>query len=52
MVYFQCPVVKSIKAMQLVDEGQIRRIRGVAFSTRISPSVGARVIDAAKGVRY
>jgi RNA 3'-terminal phosphate cyclase-like protein len=51
LVFFQCPIVKTIKPMQLVEEGQIRRIRGVAFSMRISPSVGARVIDAAKGVR-
>jgi RNA 3'-terminal phosphate cyclase-like protein len=39
-----------LKPIQLLDEGKVRRIRGVAYSTRVSPQTANRLVDAAKGV--
>lgn len=30
-VYFSCPVVKRMKAMVMVEEGKVRRVRGMAY---------------------
>ena len=30
-VYFSCPVVKRMKAMVMVEEGKVRRVRGIAY---------------------
>ena len=32
-VYFSCPVVKKMKATVMVDEGKVRRVRGIAYPT-------------------
>jgi len=48
VVHFTCPVVKALQSIQLVDEGRIRRIRGLAYSTRVAPAVAVRAIDTAK----
>ncbi|EGC34230.1 hypothetical protein DICPUDRAFT_80015 [Dictyostelium purpureum] len=49
-VNFKCPIVPQLKAVQLIDEGKIRRIRGIAYATRISPQFSNRVLDKAKGI--
>eukprot|EP01133_Synstelium_polycarpum_P018950 gene18950-22677_t len=50
LVIFRCPIVQQLHAVQLVDEGKIRRIRGIAYATRVSPQIPARVLDTAKGI--
>jgi RNA 3'-terminal phosphate cyclase-like protein len=49
-VYFTCPVVRQLKPVQLVDEGKFKRIRGLAFTTKVAPSIAARVVESARGV--
>eukprot|EP00927_Polykrikos_kofoidii_P061948 TRINITY_DN56768_c0_g1_i1.p1 TRINITY_DN56768_c0_g1~~TRINITY_DN56768_c0_g1_i1.p1 ORF type:complete len:416 (-),score=70.37 TRINITY_DN56768_c0_g1_i1:106-1293(-) len=49
-VLFSCPIVKSIQPVELLDEGKVKRVRGVAFTTRVSPQFSARMVDAARGV--
>ncbi|GAM27009.1 hypothetical protein SAMD00019534_101840 [Acytostelium subglobosum LB1] len=49
-VVFRCPIVQQLKPLQLIDEGKIRRIRGIAYATRVSPQIPNRVLDTAKGV--
>eukprot|EP00899_Mesostigma_viride_P007212 jgi/Mesvir1/16492/Mv10046-RA.1 len=49
-VYLRCPVIRELKALQLLDEGMVKRIRGVAYSTRVSPKMSNRMVDAARGV--
>ncbi|KAG1661114.1 RNA 3'-terminal phosphate cyclase-like protein [Nymphon striatum] len=49
-VLFQCPIKKQLRPIQLTDPGKIKRIRGVAFACRVSPTISNRIIDAAKGV--
>mmetsp|Transcript_27513 Transcript_27513/g.72338 ORF Transcript_27513/g.72338 Transcript_27513/m.72338 type:complete len:361 (-) Transcript_27513:36-1118(-) len=49
-VFFRCPVVRALTPIKLVDSGRIKRIRGIAYSTRVSPQISNRVVDAARGV--
>lgn len=49
-VNFKCPIVKSLKPMQFTDEGRIKRIRGIACCTRVSPQNSNRMVDAARSV--
>ncbi|KAG0710751.1 RNA 3'-terminal phosphate cyclase-like protein [Chionoecetes opilio] len=49
-VMFTCPVRRSLTAFQWLDSGQIKRIRGVTYTSRVTPTVANRMLDAAKGV--
>jgi len=49
-VRFTCPVRKNLRPLQWLDQGKIKRIRGVAWSARLSPAVPNRMIEAAKSV--
>ncbi|PKU78055.1 probable RNA 3'-terminal phosphate cyclase-like protein [Dendrobium catenatum] len=45
------PIVpSSLCATTWIDEGMVKRIRGVTFSTRVSPQFGNRMVFAARGV--
>jgi len=48
-ITFKCPVKKSSRPVQVQDQGKIKRIRGVAWGVRVSPSVANRVVEVAKG---
>ncbi|CAE7558082.1 RCL1, partial [Symbiodinium sp. KB8] len=50
MVTFSCPVVKELRAVSILEEGFIRRVRGVAYSARVSPQVGNRVVASARSL--
>ena len=47
---FTCPIRKLLRPQQVLDQGKIKRVRGVAWATRVSPAVANRMIEAAKGV--
>lgn len=40
--------MRSLKPMQFVDEGRIKRIRGIAYTTRVSPQNGNRMVEASR----
>ncbi|KAL2608578.1 hypothetical protein R1flu_027151 [Riccia fluitans] len=40
----------SLSAATWTDEGMVKRIRGVAYSTRVSPQMANRMIDSARGI--
>ncbi|KAH7655230.1 RNA 3'-terminal phosphate cyclase type 2 protein [Dioscorea alata] len=45
------PIVHdSLMAATWVDEGMVKSIRGVTFSTRVSPQIGNRMVYAARGI--
>lgn len=51
LVELSIPIVRgSLQSVYLVDEGFIKRVRGVAFCTRISPTIMTRVIDSCRNV--
>ncbi|XP_069700303.1 RNA 3'-terminal phosphate cyclase-like protein [Periplaneta americana] len=49
-VIFKCPIRKQLKAIQLTDQGKVKRIRGVVYAVRVSPAISNRLVEAAKGV--
>jgi len=49
-VLLSCPTLKAIAPVELLDEGKVKRVRGVAYTTRVSPQFAARMVDAARGV--
>jgi RNA 3'-terminal phosphate cyclase-like protein len=50
LVEFSCSIVRSLQPVNIVDMGMIKRVRGVAYSSRISPTILTRVVDSARGV--
>jgi RNA 3'-terminal phosphate cyclase-like protein len=49
-VVFKCPIVRRLNPINLVAAGKIKRIRGIAYSTRVSPQTANRVVDSARGM--
>lgn len=49
-VQFLCPIVKQYPTLHLLQSGRISRIRGIAFSTRVSPANVNRLVTSARGV--
>ncbi|XP_062845168.1 RNA 3'-terminal phosphate cyclase-like protein [Trichomycterus rosablanca] len=49
-VHFSCPVRRTIKPVQFIDPGKIKRIRGTAFSVRVSPQMANRIVDSARSI--
>ncbi|XP_048186003.1 RNA 3'-terminal phosphate cyclase-like protein isoform X2 [Perognathus longimembris pacificus] len=49
-VLFSCPVRKVLKPIQLTDPGKIKRIRGMAYSVRVSPQMANRIVESARSI--
>jgi len=49
-VLLKCPVKKALRPVQVIEQGKIKRIRGVAWAVRVSPSTANRVVESAKGM--
>ncbi|KAJ1967972.1 hypothetical protein H4R35_001591 [Dimargaris xerosporica] len=49
-VFFRCPVVNSLTPVMLTDEGRIKRIRGIVYSTRVSPDLPNRTMSSIRSV--
>ncbi|KAM0907802.1 hypothetical protein ACQ4PT_002395 [Festuca glaucescens] len=50
-VLLRVPNINStLTAVNWVDEGMVKRIRGVTFSTRVSPQIENRILYAARGL--
>lgn len=44
------PVVKTLKPIDLLDPGKVKRVRGVSYVCRCSPQFANRMVSAARGV--
>ncbi|CAF4933795.1 probable RNA 3'-terminal phosphate cyclase-like protein [Pieris napi] len=49
-IVFKCPVRRHLRPLQWTKWGLVKRIRGVVYALRVSPTMANRVVDAAKGV--
>lgn len=50
-IYVKIPILKKvIPPVSLLDEGLIKRVRGVAFSTKVAPQTTSRLVDGSRGV--
>ena len=41
-IIFKCPVKKNLKAIQMSNSGMVKRIRGVVYSCKVSPTFANR----------
>ncbi|KAG1456134.1 hypothetical protein G6F56_006903 [Rhizopus delemar] len=49
-VVFTCVPVRQLKPVQFVDEGRIKRVRGIAYCTRVSPQTANRLVESARSL--
>ena len=49
-IQLKLPIAKELKNIDWTDEGLVKRVRGVAFTLRVSPQTGNRLVDASRGV--
>jgi RNA 3'-terminal phosphate cyclase-like protein len=49
-VRFKLPIITFLNNFDWVDEGKIKRIRGMAFTSRLPGSFSTRMVDACRGV--
>ncbi|KAI8437143.1 hypothetical protein MSG28_010492 [Choristoneura fumiferana] len=49
-VVFRCPVRRHLRPLQWSSWGLVKRIRGIVYALRVSPTMANRVVEAAKGV--
>ncbi|CAK1551329.1 unnamed protein product [Leptosia nina] len=49
-VVFKCPVRRHLRPLQWCKWGLVKRIRGVVYALRVSPTMANRVVESAKGV--
>lgn len=49
-IRFKCPIITFLNNFDWIDEGKIKRIRGLAFTSRVPGAFATRMIDACRGV--
>lgn len=50
-INLRIPVVsKMLPSVSLLEEGMVKRVRGIAYSMRVSPQTTNRLVDGARGV--
>lgn len=49
-VQLYIPIAREIQPINITDMGLIKRIRGVGYCSKISPSILARLVDTTRGV--
>ena len=49
-IYFSCPVLSSLNNVDLSDSGRVKKIRGIAAVTRISPQASNRLVESCRSV--
>lgn len=49
-VRLRAPVCRVLRPVRLLKPGKVKRVRGWAFTVRVSPTVANRVVAAAKGI--
>lgn len=49
MVKFKCPIVVFLNPFDWIEEGKIKRIRGMAYTSRVNATMSTRMVDACRG---
>ncbi|CCJ31041.1 unnamed protein product [Pneumocystis jirovecii] len=49
-IHFTCPSIRTLSTIHLLSPGRIKRIRGIASSTRVSPAMANRLVESARSV--
>lgn len=49
-IHFTCPILTSLSNVDLSDSGRIKKIRGIAAVTRISPQTSNRLVESGRSI--
>lgn len=49
-VVFSCVPIRQLKPVQFTEEGRIKRVRGIAYCTRVSPQTANRLVESARSL--
>ena len=49
-VKFKCPIITNLAPFDWTNEGKVKRVRGIAFTSKISSSFANRMVNKARGV--
>lgn len=49
-VTFTCAIVRALKPLVFIDQGLIKRIRGIAYATRMSPQMANRMVESSRSI--
>ncbi|XP_057301904.1 RNA 3'-terminal phosphate cyclase-like protein [Hydractinia symbiolongicarpus] len=49
-VVFTCPVRRKLSPLHFTDSGKLKRIRGTAYSMKVSPAFANRIVDSSRGI--
>ena len=49
-VYFKIPIITGLAPFDWVNEGKIRRVRGVAFTSKLPATFTTQIVDSCRGV--
>lgn len=49
-VVFKCPTKRHLRALHWIKWGLVKRVRGIVYALRVSPTMANRTVEAAKGV--
>jgi len=49
-ILFSCPCKLKLRPINFMDQGKVKRIRGVAYAMRVSPQFANRMVDSAKSI--
>ncbi|XP_076441484.1 RNA 3'-terminal phosphate cyclase-like protein [Babylonia areolata] len=49
-VLLRCPCRQKLRPLQFLQAGKVKKIRGIAWSVRVSPTCCNRMVEAAKGL--
>ena len=49
-IIFACPARRKLIPLQLLDPGKLKRIRGTAFSMKVSPAFVNRMVDSSRKI--
>ena len=49
-ILFTCGIVNNLNPVIMISEGRIKRIRGISSTTRVSPQISNRLVQASKSV--
>lgn len=49
-VYFECPIITHLNPFDWIDEGKVKKVTGIAFTSKLHDSFSKRLINKSKGI--
>lgn len=49
-VYFECPIITHLNPFDWINEGKVKKVTGIAFTSKLHDSFSKRLINKSKGI--